>query len=74
MWFCASIIGGKKTNVQVFLQRQFKKEFTMSKINKKDPSLIDIIEHNKAQTKALKKLLKSIEAQKEKNNHGAKSN
>jgi len=46
----------------------------MSKINKKDPSLIDIVEHNKAQTKALKKLLKSIEAQKEKNNHGAKSN
>ncbi len=38
----------------------------MSKANKKDPSLVDIVEYNKAQTKALKKLLKSIEAQKEK--------
>jgi hypothetical protein len=38
----------------------------VSKANKKDSSLVDFVEHNKAQTKALKKLLKSIEAQKDK--------
>lgn len=44
----------------------------MPKGNKKEAKLVDFVEQNKAQTKALKKLLISIEAQKDKINKKSK--